>query len=253
MSNNTSVTTTVFLALPAYNESAVISGLIESAAKVFSSAAMPFHIVVVDDGSSDDTFAIVKDLSKRYPLTVERHAVNMNLGPTIRDALRTASDKAADDDVIVTMDADGTQPLELIPRMIGLIEKGCDVVIASRYQKGAQVIGVPPVRQLTSIGASVLFRILFPIRNVRDYTCGFRAYRASVIKKAFTQLGDRFVDQTGFQCMVDILIKLGRFRCSFAEVPMVLRYDLKKGQSKMKVMRTVLKTLGLLAKRKFGR
>ena len=57
----------------------------------------------------------------------------------------------------------------------------------------------------------------------------------------------------GFQCMVDILIKLRRMDLIFREVPLILRYDLKEGASKMKVARTVGQTLGLIARRRLGR
>jgi dolichol-phosphate mannosyltransferase len=106
---------------------------------------------------------------------------------------------------------------------------------------------------MLSSGASTLLRLLFPTTGIRDYTCGYRAYRASVLKRAIAQHGQAFVDQDGFQCMVDILLKLRNQRCVFGEVPIVLRYDRKQGESKMKVARTVFATLRLVAARRFGR
>ncbi len=96
------------------------------------------------------------------------------------------------------------------------------------------------------------FRSAFPTPGVRDFTCGYRAYRASVLKAAVRRYRQEFIDEEGFQCMVDILLKLRRMNLRFDEVPLVLRYDLKAGKSKMKVARTIFKTLVLLVKRRFG-
>jgi dolichol-phosphate mannosyltransferase len=65
-----------------------------------------------------------------------------------------------------------------------------------------------------------------PIRGVRDYTCGYRAYRGRVLRQAFQRYGDDFINQEGFQCMVDILLKLRKMDVIFGEVPLILRYDL---------------------------
>jgi dolichol-phosphate mannosyltransferase len=60
------------------------------------------------------------------------------------------------------------------------------------------------------------------------------------------------MDQDGFQCMVDILLKLRKMNFIFGEVPIVLRYDFKEGESKMQLSRTSRKTLQLIFKRRFG-
>jgi dolichol-phosphate mannosyltransferase len=151
------------------------------------------------------------------------------------------------------MDADNTHTPGLIRNMIRVVREGADVVIASRYQSGSYIRGVPLHRKLLSLGARAMFQIFFPIPGIRDYTCGYRAYRASVLKEAFRRYGDDFVNQEGFQCMVDILLKLRRMDLIFREVPLILRYDLKEGASKMKVARTIGRTLGLIAQRRLGR
>jgi dolichol-phosphate mannosyltransferase len=101
-------------------------------------------------------------------------------------------------------------------------------------------------------GASLMMRVVFPIRGVRDFTCGFRAYRATTLRAAVSRYGDEFVNQAGFQCMVDILLRLRSMNLVIGEVPFVLRYDRKGGESKMNVWRTVRNTLSLLARRRIG-
>jgi dolichol-phosphate mannosyltransferase len=133
-----------------------------------------------------------------------------------------------------------------------MIREGHDVVIASRYQPQSQTYGVPWVRRLTSYAGSLLIRCLFPTRGVRDFTCGYRTYRADVLRFAMRQYGDHFVDQDGFECMVDILLKLRRLRVIFGEVPIILRYDLKQSGSKMRLLKTARSTLMLLLQRRCG-
>ncbi len=72
------------------------------------------------------------------------------------------------------------------------------------------------------------------------------------MKEAINQYGQAFLDQQGFQCMVDILLKLRGMHLIFGEVPFILRYDFKEGGSKMKVVRTAKDTLRLIIKRRFG-
>lgn len=245
----------IIVALPAYNEALNIGALLdnfESTLVLNLGYGFDRKYVIVDDGSADETQEILRDYAARIPLRIVVHEQNQGLGPTIRDALRTAAEEASPGDIIITMDADNTHSPGLIPLMVQKVLEGHDIVIASRFRKGARVIGLSWLRKCLSIGASMMMRIVFPIKGVRDYTCGFRAYRAEVLKKAFEVYGQGFIDQKGFQCMSDILIKLRRFNLIAEEVPMILRYDFKKGSSSMKVGLTVIQTLRLVMLRRLG-
>jgi dolichol-phosphate mannosyltransferase len=242
---------TIFVVIPAYNEEANIGNLLDHISEAMEEAAISFIVIVVNDGSRDSTARIVEERSAHMHLTVVRHETNLGLGATLRDGLFQAATMAAPQDIIVTMDADETHTLGLILRMVRMISEGFDVVIASRYHTGSRTVGVPLARRALSRVASWLFRLTFPIRGVHDFTCGFRAYRATVIQSAVAEYGQSFVDQDGFQCMVDILLKLRRRPLIFGEVPFILRYDFKKGGTKMDIRKTVLNTLRLMIKRRF--
>lgn len=244
----------LYIALPAYNEEESIGKLLERIAYyLLDSNIDDYKILVVNDGSKDRTQDILLEYQKKLPLEIILHEVNKGLGPTIRDCLLHASQMAQDNDIIITMDADDTHTPGLIYRMVGTMREGYDVVIASRYRQGSRVYGLSWYREWMSLGASWLFRILLPIRGVRDFTCGYRAYRASVLKAAFRRWGDGFVDQQGFAAMVDIILRLRRMDVIFGEVPFILRYDFKQGVSKMNVKSTIIKTLKLILKRRFER
>jgi dolichol-phosphate mannosyltransferase len=180
------------------------------------------------------------------------HGRNRGLNEALRTGLLAALEQVGDDDIVVTMDADDTHAPGLISRMTMLIEEGNDVVVASRYAPGGRVMGVPLTRRVLGRGASLLFRAVYPVRGVRDYTCGYRAYRAGLLKAAFARWGGEFLGQPGFSCMVDILLKLSRLGAVVAEAPLILRYDRKPGKSKMDVRRTMVQTLSLLARRRLG-
>jgi dolichol-phosphate mannosyltransferase len=242
----------VCVVLPAYNEAPNLVRLLPAIAGALGGQPFQPTILVVDDGSSDHTPAVLAEYAQHLSLRHFRHTQNLGLGPTIRDCLSHAVSVLDDEDIVVSLDADQTHNPGLIPRMVQRICEGHDVVIASRYREGSRVLGLAWHRHMISWVASVLFRLMFRLPGVRDYTCGFRAYRVAVLRRAFHDYGDRFIDQQGFQCMADILLKLRRYGLVFGEVPFILRYDLKEGASKMRIAKTALHTLRLMATRRAG-
>lgn len=239
--------------LPAFNEEANLGPLLRRLDQAMHEDDRQYQIIVVDDGSRDATSRVAEEHARHMPIRIERHERNQGLGATIRDGLRIAVSMANSEDVVVVMDADNTHSPGLIRNMLRVIHEGADVVIASRYQSGSYIRGVPFHRRALSFGARVLFQLSFPISGVRDYTCGYRAYRAPVLIEAFRRYGRDFVSQEGFQCMVDILLKLRPMDVIFREVPLILRYDAKVGASKMRVGRTIARTLTLMVRRRFAR
>lgn len=242
----------ILLVLPAYNEEENLGTLLEQVDQAMIDGNAAYEVIVVDDGSKDRTGQIAKDYAAVMPLHYHLHVKNQGLGVTIRDGLKIAAQRAGERDVIVAMDADNSHNPAAIHNMVRLVREGNDVVICSRYRTGSCIRGVPLHRQLLSVGARLLFQVAFPVAGVRDYTCGYRAYRATLLQEAYRRYGDQFVSVAGFQCMVDILLKLRAMGAIFCEVPMVLRYDLKGGVSKMNVARTVMLTLKLLIERRFS-
>ena len=239
------------LALPAYNEAESLVPMLSRIARTFKQINRDFHVIVVNDGSSDDTALVASQFSFHIPLTLVDHEVNKGFGAAVESGITKACEMAEDYDVIVTMDADNTQPPESIHKMVDWIENGYDVIIASRYRKGARVVGVPFLRNIYSLGARALFTCFFPTRGVRDYTSGFRAFKAGVLKSAREKFGDEFFSEDGFTTTVDTLLKVRQLEnVLFYEVPLVLRYDQKEGESKMHVSRTIFQTFGLIARRR---
>jgi len=243
----------IWIALPAYNEEEALPPLIKGISEHLTFNNFQYSIIIVDDGSKDRTGELIEEWAKTKPIIPFHNNPNKGLAETLRRGLLEAVKRASDDDIVITLDADNTHLPGLMPRMIARISEGNDVVIASRYREGSAIRGVPWNRLLLSLGAAWLFRLVFPIPGVRDYTCGYRAYRVTVLKQLISKYGeDRFVSERGFSCMVDVLLRLREFKPICCEVPIVLRYDYKPGASKMKVLQTVLDTLKLMIKRRLA-
>jgi len=243
----------VKVVLPAYNEEGALPALLERLDLAFEEEGLQGEVLVVNDGSVDGTVEAVRHYVGRLPLRLLDLQPNRGLAEAIKAGLLAAIADCNPGDIIVTMDADNTHTPGLILRMVRMVREGSDVVIASRYQKGSRVKGVSLYRQVLSLGASVLFRLVARIPGVRDYTCGYRAYRAELLKAAFDRYHDDLIQQTGFSCIAEILLKLEAFDPIIQEVPLILRYDMKHGSSKMKVWRTVRETLALLLRYAFRR
>jgi dolichol-phosphate mannosyltransferase len=242
----------VRIMLPAYNEARAMPPLLEAIRCAMQSCQRPYRVIVVDDGSDDDTALLVSKRSFDMPVDLIQHQRNLGLAAALRTGLTTALSGARPDEVVVTMDADNTHPPELIPSLLGQLDTGLDVVIASRYRRGARISGVPANRNALSFGARLLFQLAFPIPGVRDYTCGYRAYRVSALQDAMEHFGDRFITEEGFSSMAEILLRLRYRGALMGEVPLELNYHQRGGQSKMRVARTVGQTLGLILRQRLG-
>lgn len=247
----------IFIALPAFNEGDGIAKLLHDIALTAEEflPGLEFTIAVVDDGSSDNTAeaarrAFEEITSPKVEFVLLRHPQNRGLAEAVKTGFFYCLDKANPRDVILTMDSDNSHTPGLIPHLVRRVYEGFDVVIASRFRPGARVIGLSYYRRFLSAAASVLFQILFPIPGVRDYTCGYRAYRAGLLKEVSTEK-NQFITESGFTVMVDILLKL-RQRAGqplMTEVPLLLRYDQKLSSSKMNVPLTIGQTFSLIWRR----
>jgi dolichol-phosphate mannosyltransferase len=242
----------IYILLPAYNEERDIGSLlVRIRESMLAQGFFHYTVLVVNDGSTDKTHSIATELQQQMPIALLNHGVNLGLGRAMLTGLSRAAELVQDEDVLVTMDADNTHDPCLIGSMVAKIQSGADLVIASRYEKGGEEIGLSKARSVLSRGASLLLHIFFPIPDVKDYTCGFRAYNGLALKKAFQVYGLKLVEERGFTCMAEILLKLRVLGVRVGEVPLVLRYDLKSGRSKLKIGRTILRYGVLVARNLF--
>ncbi len=240
----------IYILLPAYNEECALEPLISKIELVMREMRSAYRVVVINDGSGDDSKRILAELSDRYAIDVITHKYNRGLGETARDGFEYIADVASPNDFIVRMDCDDTHDPRYIPAMVSKLREGYETVIASRYAPGGGQVGVDWYRRVISRIANLLIKTIFPIPGVWEYTCGFRAYRASLIQDALAIFGNRFIDLKGmgFTGTVEKMIKCKMMGARVAEIGFVLRYDQKMSTSKVVTSITTLGYFMLIAK-----
>lgn len=225
----------IWILLPAYNEQDSLPRLLSKIDRTLQDHGQPYHLVVVNDGSIDRTLELLEEQSQTLPLSVITHPINRGLGETERDGFEYIAARCAPDDVIVRVEGDDTHEPEYILALLAKLGEGYDVVNTSRFQPGGGQLGVNGRRALISRAANLFMQIVFRIPGVRDYSCGYRAYRGRVIQDAIRIYGNLFIQLRGlgFTSTLETIVKLYLLGCRFAEIPFVLRYDQKKSSSKM--------------------
>jgi dolichol-phosphate mannosyltransferase len=226
---------TLWIGLPAYNEEATIPALFPRFKEVLGDTKQGHRIVLYNDGCTDRTVERALEWATRLNVEIIGKPVNRGLGEGLRCLVAHAALHGRADDVLVIMDCDDTHHPRQFAPMLAALDRGHDVVIASRYRRGARIAGVAPHRQVLSLGAATLFKLLHWCPGVLDYTCGFRAYRVGLLQRAQARYGDRLIEERGFACMVELLLKLNHLGAKMGEIPLDLRYDLKQSASKMDV------------------
>ena len=236
----------LYLLLAAYNEEKNLPFIFEDIKK--ENWPFDYRIVLINDGSSDETHGIAAGYCALLPVTIIDHERNMGLGKALRTGFAYLNGVVKDGDFVAALDADNSHPIETINAMLTKMGSGYDIVIGSRYAAGGGQKGLSFHRKILSLGASSFLKLLWPIKNVRDYSCGFRMYRGSLLKALFTRFGDKLIEEKGFSASVEILLKASLVTDKITEVPMILRYDKKFGKSKMRVFKTIFGYLALLTK-----
>src|SRR5712692_3513393 len=133
------------------------------------------EIVVVDDGSQDDTAKIARE----FPVTVIEHGSNKGVGAVIKTGLQRALDRKYD--VFVILAGNGKDDPKEIPRLLSAIHEGYDYVQGSRFVSGGKSENLPFFRRIMVPASALLYRLLTGFPGT-DALNGFRAYRLSLLK-----------------------------------------------------------------------
>ncbi|HOC42249.1 MAG TPA: glycosyltransferase [Thermoanaerobaculales bacterium] len=227
----------VSVVVPCFNEELILPYLANTLENLERSlgAAYDFRYIFVDDGSADGTLpALEKIFGNRPGCTLLRHGTNRGVAAAILTGIR-----AADTDVVCSIDCDCTyDPLQLAS-LIPLLEDGVDMVTASPYHAEGEVRNVPGWRLFLSKSLSRLYRVVLHHR-LATYTSCFRVYRRDAV-------ADVEVREGGFLGVAELLGRLDLKGGRIIECPAVLEVRLL-GRSKMKTLRTILGHLRLLAR-----
>lgn len=247
----------VFVCLPCYNEQDNIGILVdewEEHKPEIEELQYELQMVLINDKSTDQTLEVMKQAKEKYDnITIIEHEVNKNLGGGVKTAFDYFLGHGQKGDLCFLMDGDNTHDPRYSIEMIQSVEQEKDCVIASRYCRNSKVVGVPGIRLFLSDGARWFYTLVLRVKNVKDYTCGYRVYTYDIIEKANATYGDKFVEMKTFACMMEVLYKLSLCGATFDEVGFELRYDFKQGESKMRVLKTVKDSISTAFRLRFGK
>ncbi len=192
--------------IPAYNEESRIAPVILKARRHVD------IVIVCDDGSSDMTSEVAKDLGA----VVVRHERNMGYGAALRTLFLEALRR--DVDVAVTLDADGQHDPDFIPALIEPVERGeADVVIGSRFVEGGSAPGMSPLRRIALRFLNWVGRRAVKL-DVEDTQSGMRAYSRKALEVAADAM------ERGMAVSYGILREIGRAGLRVMEVPITVNY-----------------------------
>jgi len=164
----------VVVTLPAYNEEKTIGKILKSIMEVMDKTSYSYQILVVDDGSSDNT----ADNVRRTGAIAYSHPKNYGLAETFKTEISKALDLKAD--VIVHIDADFQyQPAE-IPKLLEQIRKGFDLVLGSRFK--GKIEKMPLIKRIGNIAFSKVVSQIVGM-PISDAQTGFRAFTKRVAEK----------------------------------------------------------------------
>jgi dolichol-phosphate mannosyltransferase len=219
--------------VPAFNEIENLPRLLEdleARPELFPAGSRLF---IVDDGSSDGTAEWVERYNGPVPTELVSYGENRGPGAAFRAGFHAALAVCDDDANVVTLEADTTSDLNALDAMLGEIDAGAGLVLASVHG-GGQMVNVSLFRRFLSRCAGAAVRILLGL-DARTVSSFFRVYRASVLREASRRYGDRLITETGFACKAELLAKIALLGTKIEEVPVDLDGSRRVGESKMAI------------------
>ena len=230
---------TLWICFPVYNEWPSIENMMKELQSYLSNYKHNYKILICDDGSTDGSLEYIKSLDNKNIILLE-HPFNRGLGESIRDIFEYVVQNGKEEDILIRMDGDNTHNPKYISEFLTELDKGFDVVVASRQTFNDKNLSL--YRNSLSYFARFFMKIFFKLPNVSEYSGGFRAYKLGVLKKAFEVFGGRFIElgTFGFVCTFEKLVKLNLLNPKFSEIKFVHEYDKKLSSSKMIPWITIL-------------
>jgi glycosyltransferase involved in cell wall biosynthesis len=210
---------------PAYNDAPSLTPLIDKTFEVLSSAASDFEVIVVNDGSSDDTAEVLRQLQQRHGerLRVITHKRNLGYGGALRSGFA-----AANRELVFYTDGDGQYDVAELPKLLAAMAP--DVGLVNGYKTERHD---PHHRIWIGYVYNQFARLIFGIR-LRDIDCDFRVVRRSVLDRV------RLNATSGTVC-VELVKKIELTGCRVVEVP-VSHYPRLHGRSQFFRVRSLLTT-----------
>jgi dolichyl-phosphate beta-glucosyltransferase len=211
--------------IPAYNEALRLPAYLSRVVAYFEGRAEPYEVVVVDDGSADETASCVLEAHAAHPeVMLHRLARNRGKGFALRTGMR-----AARGNLRLMADADGATPIAEVKRLETAIQAGADVAVGSRALRDPSVHREVHLHRKLSGEIFNFFARRMGVGDVTDTQCGFKLFRGLVAEILFGEL-----ETDGFGFDVELLL-LAR-RCGYRVVEVAVNWADQPG-SKVSVLR----------------
>jgi glycosyltransferase involved in cell wall biosynthesis len=197
----------ISMVLPAYNEADNIEPMVAEATPALESVTDDYEIVVVDDGSADDTAGVTRRVMQEYPrVRLVEHPVNQGFGAAVFSGFASA-----EKDWIFYTDADRQFVLSELEKFVPFMDDA-DLIAGYRAPRRD-----PFMRVVYGKGWSALCTLLFGY-TVRDVDCGFKLLRCEIIHNLGPQIASR-----GATFSIEWLVRAKRAGYRFAELPVTHR------------------------------
>ncbi len=233
----------IYFLIPTYNEALNIVNLKKALQTL--SLKQATHFVFADDGSTDDTPKLIKENFSEYTFEVLSTDQNKGPGDAFNRGFKFILNHSKNpDDLVVTLEADCTSDLSILPHMLALNKMGYTLVLSSVYAQGGGFDQTSFFRKLISTIANLYFRFHFDIK-VLTLSSFYRVYDIKLLQKIKAQYG-QIIHENDFICKLEVLLKAVKVGSKIIEVPMVLHSKKRVGKSKMKIMKTTWSYLKLL-------
>ncbi len=213
------------IVIPAFNECSRIEATLERVMACVDAQGWDAEVLVVDDGSKDETAAIVERWMDLHPrLHLIENPGNRGKGYSVRNGLLQAAG-----DIVMFTDADLSAPMEEANRLLAAIAAGADVAIGSRWMDRArQTIQQPLYRQVFGRCFNGITRGVMGL-PFKDTQCGFKAFRREAAQVIFRL---QRIERWGFD--PEILFIARKLRFSIVEVPVTWGHDERSRMSYLK-------------------
>jgi len=199
--------------IPMFNEESGAQSCVSQVSSVLDGMPKSPNLIVVEDGSTDETKEILVGLKSIYKnLVVVIHPKNLGYGSALNSGVQKALELGVD--YVLFMDSDLTNSPKDIEKFYKKMLEGCDVIKATRYSDGGATAGVPLRRLLISKVGNLMARLLFGL-PVTDCTNGFRAVKTSLLR------GLCFYEN-GFPIIMEELYLLRDKASTYSNIPVTL-------------------------------
>jgi dolichol-phosphate mannosyltransferase len=245
----------IHVVVPVFDEAPNVEAMLTGLRSRLEPLGVPGRIVLVDDGSSDGTAECALSVaSDELPVEVVRHARNLGPGAAFRSGFLRVLEQAGPQDVVLTLEGDGTSDPAVLPRLLQRVwEEGDDIALASCYLFGGGIVGTRLHRVGLSHLANGLMKKALDLSGLATLSSFYRAYHVRALRALRARFGDDFITSPGFECMVELLYRASLIGLRVSEVPLRLDGSRRLGKSKMRVLRTSLAYFRLMARARLGR